>query len=368
MLFALGILGGLCIFLRLRPRVFFYIGGTAALVCLGFIGNLVFVNSAIVESLAEQHIAAQNIKSFSGTYLSGNSTGLQTTEGLTTDTLWNRIEVGISYVRYGWYGALAGALLILFASYQKQAPRSMRRDLVGLIIIMLLAAAGLSARSLKAEFDRIQGSKSLANGDLQRALDFHESAIRWDPNLIYNPAYLAEFGGVYYRLGWHNRSETHLYLGDHYMDGKDFLRARREYEVAFNLRPDLLVASRKRVHAIMALGLDYYASKTLGAALSNWQDALHLDPNQVQADLFLAKAYLDYDGLNQARAIAYGQKALKNTRERLVKSDLYNLLGDCYFKQRDFVLAREMYQASKDSFDLVKILINFNAMRGLQGL
>lgn len=367
-LLALGALGIALLLFRVPARLLFFLGGVAVLVCVCFYGNLVFVNSSIVESLVEQNIQAVNIKSFSGTYLSGNSTGLQSSAGLTTDTLWRRMGVGYGYMSFGWFGSLGGAILIMIASWRKQSASASRMDIVGFIVVVLVLSGALSARSVKAEYDRIQGNASLAQGEFHQAVSYFESALRWDPNLIYNPIYMDSLGATYYRLGWHDRPETRMYVGDHYLGGKEFLRAMREFEVAIAQKPDLFLANRKRVEALMALGLDYFGAKSFGAAISSWSEAVRIDPNQVQGHLYLTKAYLENDRLEQGRALGRAQVALEKTADRLVKSDVYNLMGDSYYKQRDFLLARDMYQRSKEAFSLVKILINFNAMKGLQGL
>lgn len=365
--FALGILGSTLAILRWHPRLLFYLGGTGILVCLSFVWNLVFVNSGMLESLWEQNVQASSIKSFSA-HLAGNAKAVATYSDLATDTLLNRMDVGRSYLSFGWYAAVIGALMMLISSVYMQGNKSRRRDATGFAVILLAITAGLCVRPLKAEHDRIHGDLHLARGEFQKANELYASALQWDKNLIHNPQYFHQLGAANYFLGRRERSETHIYLGDNYTSAQNLLQAIRNYEIAVSLKPDLLLARKKLVLALIALGLEDYGKGKIYTALSSWRKALDLDPNQIQAHYFLIKAFLDIHSQDQSKTRAEARMALDKIKHRLVRADIYNLLGDSYYKQRDFVMARAMYNLSREQFQLVKILINFNAMRGLQGM
>jgi tetratricopeptide (TPR) repeat protein len=152
------------------------------------------------------------------------------------------------------------------------------------------------------------------------------------------------------------------------MQAKAFLKAVREYDAAFVLDAAWPVTQRKYVDALITVGLNDYAQKKIYAALGSWQHALRLDPSQFQAHFYATKARLDIDAREQTRAITEAHVILQKTKDKLVRADVYNMLGDIYYKQQEFVTARAMYQRSKDQFNLVKKIINFQAFRGLQGL
>ena len=367
-IFAIGALGIIFLILRAHPRFLFYLGGAAVIVCLCFIGNMVFLNSEILESLLDQNRQAQEIKVFSEKYLSGTAGHLRPYEDLATDTLLSKMDAGMRYLGVGWYIALLSTLIILICNYYKRAGKSMRWDAVGLTLSLLIVIVTLSARTLMAEYDRSRGDLYLAHGELQKAIDLYKSAVRRDPKLNHNPTYMYNVGAAYYRLGWHYLPETHLYLGDNHMTMKNFPEAAREYEIASTIKADLLLANRKRIDALIMMGLGNYSKGKIYTALSNWEQALQLDPNQIQVHLFLAKALFDINAQDQSKAIIEARAALEKAKDKLVKADIYNLIGDIYYKQRNFVMARQMYNLSRAQYTSVKIAINYNAMKGLQGL
>ncbi len=367
-IFAIGAIGIIFLILRAYSRFLFYLGGAAVIVCLCFIGNIVFLNPEILESLLDQNRQAQEIKVFSEKYLSGNAQCLTPSKDLTTDTLLSKMDVGMCYLGVGWYIALLSTLIILICNYYKRAGKSMRWDVVGLILALLVITSSLAAKPLKAEYDRSQGDIYLAHGEFQKAIDLYKSAVRRDPKLNHNPTYMYNVGAAYYRLGWHYLPKTHLYLGDNHMTMKNFPEAAREYEIASTIKADFLLTNRKRVDALIMMGLDNYSKGKIYTALSNWEQALQLDPNQIQTHLFLAKAFSDIHARDQSKAIAEARILLEKTKDKLLKADVYNLLGDIYYKQREFVMARQMYNLSKSQYVSVKLIINYNAMKGLQGL
>jgi tetratricopeptide (TPR) repeat protein len=116
------------------------------------------------------------------------------------------------------------------------------------------------------------------------------------------------------------------------------------------------------------MGLNNYSAKKIYTALWYWQQALQLDPNQIQALFFLVKASLDINARDQLKTIMVAEEILEKTKDRLIKADTYVLLGDSYYKQREYAKAREMYGLSRRQYDLVKRVINFLAMKGLQGV
>ncbi|MGH8659492.1 MAG: tetratricopeptide repeat protein [Gammaproteobacteria bacterium] len=367
---AVVVLGILIIFstvFRAPARLLFYLGGATAAVCVIFIGKLLFANAEMIESYIGQTIQANNIRAFSSSYLEGNANFLKPDTDVTTDSLGAKIEVGIGCLGAGWYLALASALCILIGSYQ-QRTRSMKYDVAGIAIILIVMSVGLSARTLRAEYDRFHGNLYLAKGRVEKAIELYRSAASWDPALSFNSRYVHNLGAAYYTLGQHDRPESHVYLGNNLVSNKAFAAATRAYEMASALKPDMVLAQRKRVEALNRMGIDNYGKGKIYTALSNWRKALQLDPAQIQVHFFMAKALLDINTRDQSQARAEAHKILEKTRDKLVIADAYVLLGDSYYKEKDFLTAREMYSLSKSQYQLVKRIVNFAASRGLQGI
>jgi tetratricopeptide (TPR) repeat protein len=367
-IFAIGILGIVFLMLRAYPRILFYLGGLAAIVCLSFILNLVFLNPEISESLLDQNRQAMEISLFSRKYLSGNAQALMPYKNPATETLLNKVVEGVHYMGYGWYAALICALIVLPISYRKYSDKAKNLDVVLLILSMLAITTVLAAKPLKGEFYRRHGDIYLASGEINKAIDYYDSAISTDFRLQYSNSFLHNVGAALYQAKRYHRQETHLFTGDNYMSQKEFLKAFHEYEIAFTQKPELILAKRKMVDALIIMGLDNYAKGKIYTALVNWEQAVKLDHLQIAPHLFLTKALLDIHTQEQSLAIIEANAVLKKTKDKLVKADIYNLLGDIYYKQKEFVIAREMYSLSKNQYSLVKRILNFDAMKGLQGI
>jgi len=359
-----GILLHVC---RLHVRVLFYLGVLLFLGSLCFVGNIVCTNAGIYEALLEQSLQGQYLSTFSAEHLNGSAQYLDFHKALTADSLFHKAQGSLQFIGMGWYAALAGALCVIRAGYQ-QCPPTRRWDVLVALLMVCLLSTGLAGPTLKAEYDRIQGDLFLAQGDLQSAVARYASAVSWDSNLAANTRYTFHLGAAYHRLGWTDRAEARLYLGDNYLAMKAFPEAIRAYEAAVAQRAGFPLARRKYVEALVTIGLEEYAAGKQYTAHAHWQRVLDIDPKRFEVHFFLAKSYLDIHTQQQGLALREAQEALTRTTNKLVRADLYNMLGDLYYKQREFVTAREMYTLSQGQYQLVKKIINFGAMKGLQGL
>jgi len=368
----LGVGVGLAVWYRAPRRVILFLSVISLAVAIYFIGHLLFLHSEILESAAAQMKAANNIKNFSVQYLNGNSRGIGV-DKVTTDTLLDRIALGFSLVdlphlSIGWHLTILSGLLLQLSLFQKEAWRPWFLHTVWIATGLLVLMAGLASRSLLAEHYRLQGDSFLAQGAFPKAIEQYELARGWDPHLDANPHFHYTLGAAYYHLKRLDQAEVHLYLGEYHSIRGNLPEAIHEYQQALSLKPDLDLARRSLGAVHVALGLSHFSKDLVYPAISQWQDALRHDPHQIQVHFFLAKAYFDISRRDQSPAIRENALALSLIRDQLVRSDVYNNLGDCYYRQTDFVRAREMYGRSLKEYHLVKKVINFNAYRGLQGL
>jgi hypothetical protein len=101
--------------------------------------------------------------------------------------------------------------------------------------------------------------------------------------------------------------------------------------------------------------------------VAKWEAARALDPDLIGVSYYLAHAYHQTDGKDQSRALAEGGRLLAVAQHKVLRCDVYELLGDCYFKAEKVAEARRMYRRSMDTVNLVKSL-NLAAQEGLLGL
>jgi tetratricopeptide (TPR) repeat protein len=364
---ALGASGVVAALLRL-PKAVFCLGVAVIGLCVAFVGHVAFSSADLVEFLLDGVAQGQNIKSFSGSYLQGNAKALEVGQGLTSESLSSRVMVGLTFAGVGWYVALLAGLLVAFVSGGRAWGAETCWAWLASVVLLGGLLMAVSVRPLRAEQDRLRGDASLARGEYLAATDHYAAALRWDGNLKDNPRYAYNLGAAHYHLGARTRAEAHIYVGDNYVAANEFLRASREYEMASLRRADWVLARRKRVQALIGLGVESYKNEKTYEAIVSWVQALEQDASQVQVHFFLAKAFLDIHRREQTLARAEARRLLDLVKDKLVRSDAYNVLGDSDYKSTEFVAARVNYRLSKEAFQLVKILINFNAMKGLQGM
>jgi tetratricopeptide (TPR) repeat protein len=110
-------------------------------------------------------------------------------------------------------------------------------------------------------------------------------------------------------------------------------------------------------------GLDYRDQKRyVTAAHDTWQRALRLDPNRIDAQLYLSNVepLLDRDHPERAEPRVV-------LADRLLEADVLNMIGDAYFQAGLMTEARSRYARSLDVLNLPQRK-NFRAQKGLGGL
>jgi tetratricopeptide (TPR) repeat protein len=363
----------LALWRRFSRRILFFLGAAGVLLAVYFFGNLVFLHPETLEAAVAQGVEKTGIAGFSQTYLQGNALITPDDEPLTTDSLLERVNSGLGFtgmaqVGIGWTWALLSGLLIQIGAYLKEDRRTVLRDGLLCVLISVLLFGGLAWRSVAAEYVRLQGDHRLAEGAFEQAIERYDRARRWTPYLNANPRYMHNRGAAYYLSGRPDRAEARLYLGDNEMARQELLEALHEYKTALALDPTLEPAGKKAAEALSALGLSKFSSGNSHAAIVNWQESLRFSPRKIGPRFYTAHALFTVNHTDQEAAIREYSGLLSSVAEPLIRSDIYSSLGNCYYRQKDFVRAREMYVHSMKSFQLVKKIINFNAYKGLQGI
>jgi tetratricopeptide (TPR) repeat protein len=139
-----------------------------------------------------------------------------------------------------------------------------------------------------------------------------------------------------------------------------------ELTLAIAADPAWRLPRRKLAELNAAWGVRLFRGIDSGA-ISRWERALKLDEDMKNVRYYLTHSYYLLDDRDQSRALSYGLQLVQLAPERGLLADVYQRLGDIYFKERRDAEARTMYRLSLVMIPLVKQL-SLQAQRGLIGL
>jgi tetratricopeptide (TPR) repeat protein len=368
----IGLLAAVAIARRWSARSLFHLGSAALLLGLTFYLVLVFTQPQVLEASTAQLRERGRIADFSADVLDGNAASYRADVPARPRGLAERISIALSLtdvasVGMGWRIAVLGGLLLQAGAWRRPG-RPSRMDLAFVAALVLGLTAVMSARGVQGEVLLIRADRQLAEGNFVLAAELYEQASTIDPALAWNARYCHRLGTALYQLGRFDRAEAHLYLGDNFAAHLDDGAALHHYRAALALRPDFGVAATKTADALVDVGLMLYGKGNVQSAIARWEEAAVVSPSRIDAHFLLGRALFEVNLEDQRSAIAENELVIQRVGDKLVRADAYNNLGDCYSRQNDLSQARLMYRRSLGSFELVKRVINFNAMTGLQGL
>ena len=366
-----------------------HVGAAVLLVALAFAALVVCRSYAFVDALVAQNEDRAAMRAFAGA-VGGFTTTLPARELAGTATLGDRALTVLRLVGYGWWFAVlaAGALLAT------GLPRARRPALLvtGWAMVTVLVVAVLAAPAIVAELHRWSAEQHYARGRYAEALDRLQAAVAHQRELAQNPSFRYREGAILYWLGDRSSPDARLFIATNLWGQRELDRAEQQLTLALAAAPDSPLLRRKLAELHTVLGIGEF-TPTADAALvfrarggraaaraqlgrdvaapagkyARWERARAIDPGLLRARYYLARAYYQVDGVDQSRAIDEAQELVALTGDRVVLSDLYAFLGDCYFKARRDDRAREMYFRAQALVPLVKN-VNLAAQRGLLGL
>ncbi len=326
--------------------------------------NLAFVEPTILQRLVEEDQTTPLVKSFSRSYLPANLGASETIpKRMALYSAWGRFVAAWSFLRLGWYWFGIGSILV--ALYVLQRLRRQRGPML-LVLVGLpsLALIIVLTPAMVGQYYFTRGSLAKAEGRNREAIASFRKAMRWDRwhahdiDLYATIGELQRFGGL--ATG---SAEEHI-------DNARMLRKMGRYEDAiFELEiaaqtagPLGLTARHEAADVRVAFGLALYQAGGIGSAIVNWQQALAEDPAQLDALLYLGRAYFDLGSYDAAiQTAAELAKVVKNHNSLL--SNAYSLTADSYAKLGRNSEARTFYNRSI----VADPIVNYWALTGLVG-
>jgi hypothetical protein len=342
-----------------------HVGAAILLVILAFPVALVARHSIVLERLDEQSGERANILAFA-LNVGGYASGLPPMVLSGTTTLLDRFYTAHQVVGYGAWIAMWGSILILAGGFVEKTRGRPLRFAVGWGIVTILVLGLISVPGVMAEYHRLRGEALYARAHYADAIGQFESAVRWSPQLRENPTLQDRIGATLYWLGDRTSPQTRFFIADNLQAQGQFARAEMELTLALAADPGWRLPRRKLAELNAAWGVRLFRGVESGA-IPRWERALTFDSDMKNVRYYLTHSLYMLDDRDQTRALTYALQLAQLAPERGLLADVYQRLGDIYFKEHRDEEARTMYRLSLVMIPLVKQL-NLQAQKGLIGL
>ena len=326
--------------------------------------QIAFQQPALIRRLNAETQDLPMIRGFTKSYLPVNyGPAEEYSKHFELDTVWDRFVAAYSFLGPGWYSFGIGSLLIAIYSIGRLPDERGMTALalggipIGVLIIFLTPP-------VIGQHYFISACTAQARGNNEKAITHYRKAMWWDRWRRQDINIYATIGDLERLSGSGEDSpERHI-------SRVQELRKAREYESAvFELSRAaawggvVAIAARcESARTRVDFGSALYNGGGIGAAVTQWQQALVEDPVQQQGLAFLI-ARGNYDlGRYQASLDALNG-ILKASGDKPLLANAYSLAGDCYTRLgRDTDARRSYNQSLKED-----ILVNFWAMSALTG-
>ena len=357
------LIGGI-IFSRLSAA---FLGAAAAILLTIFAlvpAHLAFAQPSMLQRLTEESEVIPLIKTFSKSYLPQNyGVSEEVPKRLILYSGWGRFVAAWSFLRLGWYCLGIGSLLL--GGYAIIRLREQKLPVVlALFGLPLAALAIVLAPAMLGQYYYTRASLAKAEGRNEEAITAFRKSMTWDRWHTQDIEIYATIGELQRLSGLSEGSpERHISRAAHLEKASQYEQAIFELQTASEAGGALGIAARReaaRVH--MMFGLALYQAGGVGSAVTNWQQALAVDPSQFYSLPYLARGYFEIGSYEAAvQTVDEVLKIVKDHNSLL--GDAYSLGGDSYAKMGRVAEARKYYNLSL----LADPIENYWALTGLVG-
>lgn len=326
--------------------------------------QIAFQQPALLGRLIAETQELSTIRGFTRTYLPVNYGPAETySKHFECDTVWDRFVAASSFLGLGWYCFGIGSLLIGIYSIAR-LPAEERIRALALSSIPVGAVIILLTPSLIGQHYFNGACIAQAQGATEKAITAYRKAIWFDRWRGQDINIYAAIGDIERLSGLSNDSPE-----KHISKAREFKEA-SEYELAFFELARAAdwdgavaaVARRESARTRVEFGLALYRDGGIGAAVTQWQQALAEDPVQQQGLTFLV-ARGNYDLGRYQASLDVVNGVLRASGDLPIRANAHSLAGDCYTKLGRDVEARNSYNLSLKE----DMLVNFWGMSRLIG-
>ncbi len=356
----------LVLFFIWRSATYLALSAVAVLIALWIAApcQIAFTQPSLLSRLVVEPQELSIIRDFSKTYL---PTDYGPTEEyprkFELNTLWDRFLTAYSFFGLGWYCFGIGSLLIAIHLVARLPAKERMNALklsavpVGVVIILLMPSLIGQYYFTKACIAQAQGAK-------EKAITFYRRAMWFD-------RWRAEDINIYAAIGDLKRvSPSSKDSPEAHISKARELKEATQYDLAlFELARAAewggavaSVAKRESARTRVEFGTALYRGGGIGAAVTQWQQALAEDPLQPNEVSFLIGRG-NYDLGRYQAALDALEDALRFSADRPTRANAYSIAGDCYARLGRDEEARSNYNRSLKE----QMLVNFWAMSQLTG-
>jgi Tetratricopeptide repeat len=342
----IGVLIGGIVLLRLSRSLLVLAAAVLLTLCVLAPCQIAFQQPALLRRLTDEAGQVTLIRSFTKKYLPQNyGTVDETPNNLDVATPWGRLAAASSFLGLGWYCFGLGAILIAVYSVGRLA--GTRGGIaMALICLPVGALVLLSSRPLIAQHFFTRARKAQAQGHIEKAIADYQKTMRWDRWHEQGVDIYATIGELQRQSGMAEDSpERHINKAQQLKEAGQYEEAIFEFNRAADAGGELAAAARResaRTH--VDLGLVLYSGGGIGAAVTNWQQALAEDPLRLYVLPYLARG--NYDLGRYQAALATVDRMVRIGGDVSMLADAYSLGGDCYAKLGQDEDARRYYNSS----------------------
>jgi tetratricopeptide (TPR) repeat protein len=309
--------------------------------------QIAFQQPALLGRLIAETQELSMIRDFTKTFLPVNYGPAEVySKHFEFDTVWGRFVAAYSFLGLGWYCFGIGSFLIAIYSIGCLPGQRGMRVLAlsgipaGVVVILLTP-------SLIGQQYFTSACIAQAQGDGEKAITYYRRAMWFD-------RWRARDINIYAAIGDLERlSDLSKDSPEKHISKAREFKAEREYELAvFELARAAdaggtvaSVARRESARTRVEFGLALYRGGGIGAAVTQWEQALVEEPVQQQGLTFLI-ARGNYDLGRYQASLDVVKGVLRASADIPVRANAHSLAGDCYMKLGRDVDARDSYNLS----------------------
>jgi tetratricopeptide (TPR) repeat protein len=326
--------------------------------------QIAFQRPALLGRLIAETQELSMIRDFTKTYLPPNYGPAENYPGpFDTDNVLDRFVTACSFLGLGWYCFGIGSLLIAIYLVARLPPEERMRALAlsgipaGVVIILLTP-------SLIGQRYFTSACIAQAHGARERAITSYRRAMWFDRWRAQDISIYAAIGDLERVSGLSEDSpETHISKAREFKEANEYELAVFELARAADWGGAVAaVARRESARTRVEFGIALYRGGGIGAAVTQWQQALVEEPMQQQALAFLI-ARGNYDLGRYQASLDVVKRVLRGSADELILANAYSLAGDCYTNLGQDLAARDSYNRSLKE----NMRVNFWAMSRLTG-